>query len=199
MGYVRLRPRPWPLGQDQAARARFREALHALSACPDEVELWFGDECGVLGDPVPRRRLAKKGSRPRLSYTGKHLKDNVIGAVRPRDGKFVSLILPEVNRETFQIFLDHLQPHLNRIYALLILDNASWHKAKGLNWGRLIPVYLPPYSPDLNPIERIWLALKDAFFSWFVAKDHEVLTIHLITALRHYQNRPLLCRSLCHR
>jgi transposase len=40
--------------------------------------------------------------------------------------------------------------------VILVLDNASWHKAKSLNWHHIEPVYLPPYSPDFNPIERFW-------------------------------------------
>jgi transposase len=43
---------------------------------------------------------------------------------------------------------------------VLILDNASWHKGRKLNWHFFEPVYLPPYSPDLNPIEQIWLIMK---------------------------------------
>ena len=38
---------------------------------------------------------------------------------------------------------------------LLVLDNASWHKTKRLDWHHIEPVCLPPYSPDFNPIERL--------------------------------------------
>ncbi|MGD9818702.1 MAG: transposase, partial [Desulfomonilaceae bacterium] len=44
------------------------------------------------------------------------------------------------------------------------LCNASWHKSKSLNWGRFEPIFLPPYSPDLNPIERLWLIMKAQWF-----------------------------------
>ena len=42
----------------------------------------------------------------------------------------------------------------------LVLDNASWQKAKRLLWHHIEPIYLPPYIPDFNPIERIWQHLK---------------------------------------
>ncbi len=42
------------------------------------------------------------------------------------------------------------------------MDNASWHKRKTTHWHNWQPMYLPPYSPDLNPIERIWLTIKHA-------------------------------------
>ena len=46
-----------------------------------KVQLWFGDECGVEGDPRPRQRWVKRGSRPKVGYTGAHLRSSVIGAV----------------------------------------------------------------------------------------------------------------------
>lgn len=56
-----------------------------------------------------------------------------------------------------QAFLDeaNCDLHLDRPRTLLICDNASWHKHASLDWGRFKPVYLPPCSPDLNPIERL--------------------------------------------
>jgi len=49
----------------------------------------------------------------------------------------------------------------NRAF-ILIIDNASWHKRKTTHWHNWQPMYLPPYSPDLNPIERIWLTIQHA-------------------------------------
>jgi transposase len=58
---------------------------------------------------------------------------------------------------------------------LLILDNASWHKRKSLNWHFFEPLYLPPYSPDLNPIERLWLVMKANWFANIRCKDRQKL------------------------
>lgn len=62
----------------------------------------------------------------------------------------------------------------------LIADNSSWHKVKRLNWHHFTPKYLPPYSPDLNPIECLWLELKAGFFADFIAKTYEDLITQLI-------------------
>ena len=59
---------------------------------------------------------------------------------------------------------------------VLIVDNASWHKAQRLNWHHFEVHYLPGYSPDFNPIERLWLRLKADFFSDFIAKSPDELT-----------------------
>ena len=196
MGYVRLRPRPWPRQQDEALRAAFLVQLDDLKR-DRAVELWFGDECGVAGDPAPRAVPAKKGSRPRVAYTGKHIRANVVGALAWLSGRFVSLILPFVNRETFQLFLDELNRRADPAKrVVLVLDNASWHKVKSLNWGRLEALFLPPYSPDFNPIEILWRVLKETFFVWFVATSQEQHDDQVEKALAYYHHHPEQCRSI---
>ena len=80
---------------------------------------------------------------------------------------------------------------------LLIVDNASWHKAQRLNWHHFEVHYLPGYSPDLNPIEWIWLRLKVDFFSDFIAKSPEQLTQRLSHALTSLMNDPETVASQC--
>jgi hypothetical protein len=196
MGYVKLRPRIWPSQQDEEKRREYIEKLDVLMK-EQGVEIWYQDECGVQGDPKPRRIMCLKGSRPRIGYTGKHLKENVIGAVRPCDGTFISLIMPYVDTEVFQIFIDEMQKHISEKKVIMIMDNASWHKTSKLNWGNIIPFFLPPYSPDFNPIERIWLNLKQKFFSTFVAKNQDDLSKHLVIALRYFISNPDVCFSIC--
>ena len=73
------------------------------------------------------------------------------------------MIFDGVDTDVFQYYLDFLAeeiPPLDSKRRLLIVDNASWHKAQRLNWHHFEVHYLPGYSPDLNPIERLWLRLK---------------------------------------
>lgn len=197
MGYVRLSPRQWPLGQDEEKRNDFLRRLKKLEA--EHVEIWYSDECGVQGDPKPRRIWARKGSRPRVGFKGTHIKENVVGAVRESDGRFVSLVLPEMNTSIFQLFLDEMQKWIGKKRVVMIVDNATWHKAKALDWGRIEPMYLPPYSPDLNPIEGIWLDLKEKYFSTFTARDWIEHQERLVNALRYYIFNPSICKSICNR
>jgi hypothetical protein len=197
MGFVRLRPRPWPAEQNEQLREAFLQMYEALCRDP-EVEIWFEDESGVIGDPKPIQVLARKGDTPRISRTGRHIKENVIGAVRPSDGKFVSLIMPHVDAGTFQLFLDEMNENAGeKKKVFMVMDNATWHKARGLDWGGITPFYLPPYSPDLNPIERIWLYMKRSFFAMFCAMRMEELTKRLVQALRFFIFNPDLCKSIC--
>ncbi len=183
-------PRPWPDGQDEEKRKAFIELIRKFlgDQC---VDLWFLDECGVEGDPRPKRRFAKKGDKIRQAYGGAHLRMNVTGMVLPRKGEFYALEFSHSDTEIFQIFLNHANRDIKfeRPRNLLILDNASWHKSKSLDWGEFEPIFLPPYSPDLNPIERLWLVMKDEWFSGFYAKTKDQLIERLTDALRWLMTR----------
>lgn len=59
------------------------------------------------------------------------------------------------------IFLEKIAEQYKNKPMTLVMDGAGWHKSKGLNIPNSIEViYLPPYSPELNPVERLWLYLK---------------------------------------
>ena len=75
---------------------------------------------------------------------------------------------------------------LTRAVNILVLDNASWHRKKSLNWHGWQPLNLPAYSPDFNPIERMWLAMKARWFNNYVCRtvdqllqrlDHAILDV----------------------
>ena len=85
------------------------------------------------------------------------------GAVGLRTGRLVTSFEPIFNAESFQRFLERLLKHRSPGKRLvLILDNAKYHHARALQpWlsqhrDLLTLLFLPPYSPELNPIERIW-------------------------------------------
>lgn len=81
--------------------------------------------------------------------------------------------------------------------TILVLDNASWHKVKRLNWHHFEPEYLPPRSPDLNAIERLWLRMKADCFSGWIAKNAAQLQDRLIKALQAMIQQPTILQSQC--
>lgn len=183
-------PQPWPDRQDEEQRKAFCEKLQTL--CEDQsIELWFGDETGIEGDPRPRRRWAKVGSNPRVTKNGDHLRMNVCGIVAPRTGQAYLLEFTHSDRDVFQVFLDQANEDIKfeRPRQILILDNASWHKGSCINWGCFEPLYLPPYSPDLNPIEKLWRYIKAEWFTDFVAKGIDDLIARIDKALQWAINR----------
>ena len=72
--------------------------------------------------------------------------------------------MPHCNAANFQIFLDEFSDQNPHEFKIMVLDNGAFHKAKSLiipcNIGLL---FLPPYSPELNPAENVWAVLKRKF------------------------------------
>lgn len=193
-------PRPWPERQDEKQRAEFKAKLEQWSTQPERFELWFSDESGIEGDPRPRRRWVQPGKPRTVPYLGDHIRQNVVGAVCPHSGELFSLIVDGVDTDVFQLFLNEFAkavPKKESKRQLLILDNASWHKSAHLNWHHFEPVYLPPYSPDFNPIERLWLRLKADWFWDFIARTDQELTDRLVIALKSFIENPPKTQSVC--
>ena len=192
-------PQPWPERQNEEERKKFQEELRTLCADPT-VELWFGDESGFEGDPRPRRRWVRPGKPRTVPYLGDHLRQNVIGAVAPQSGALFSLIVDGVDTDVFQFFLDEMAkavPKKEGVRQVFILDNASWHKAARLCWHHFEPKFLPGYSPDFNPIERLWLRVKADWFWDYFARTPEELTERLCTALKSFIDQPDKTASAC--
>lgn len=199
LNFHRRVPRPWPERQNEEDRKKFQEQLRALAEDP-KVQLWFGDECGVEGDPRPRRRWVQPGKPRTVPYLGDHVRQNVIGAVAPYSGQLFSLIVDGVDTDVFQFFLDEMAkavPRKEGLRQILILDNASWHKSARLHWHHFEPKFLPGYSPDFNPIERLWLRLKADWFWDFIARTPQELSDRLCIALKSFLDDPAKTASNC--
>lgn len=72
------------------------------------------------------------------------------------------LEMPNCNAATFQIFLNELSKQNPEEYKILVLDNGAFHKAKSLTIPENIAlIFLPPYSPELNPAKKCGQSLKE--------------------------------------
>ena len=189
-------PRSWPVGQDEELREAFRQELAELLD-KKEYEVWFCDETSILGDPRPRQRWMKIGEKGKVPFSGRHLRANVVGAVNPKTGELFSLIVSHMNSDFFQVFLNELAKETEGRKIVMVLDNATWHKVKMLKWHNIEPKYLPPYSPDLNPIERLWLVMKNRFFTDWITKEQEILDDRVAEALISFIDNPTEIKSIC--
>ena len=87
-------------------------------------------------------------------------------AVCPETGESCSLIIPTADTETMDIFLQTLATQQPNERIILCMDKACWHTTKQLKIPNSIIVwYLPPYSPELNPVELIWRELRTKYFN----------------------------------
>jgi transposase len=92
----------------------------------------------------------------------------LFGAFSPITGDNFLLEMPFCNGSTFQIFLDQFSLQNEQELKLIVLDNGAFHKAKTLKIpDNIILIFLPPYSPELNPAEKIWAKFKRQFTNQF--------------------------------
>jgi putative transposase len=92
---------------------------------------------------------------------------HLFGAVCPERDAGVALVLPEVSTTAMGLFLAELSRALPAgPHAVLVLDRAGWHISADLQVpDKLTLVHLPPYSPELNPVENVWLYLRERWLS----------------------------------
>ena len=91
----------------------------------------------------------------------------IYAAIEPGTDNAFALILADANAAGMQAFLDGFAETIgSREHVALVLDGAGWHSTKALSVpANITLVPLPPYSPELNPVERVWLYLKQRFLS----------------------------------
>jgi len=133
---------------------------------PDKIiEVWFQDEARIGQQGTLTSVWANKGSRPTAVKQTEYEWVYIFGAVNPVNGKSAAMIAPTVNT-------DYMSHHLRFIseeagadsHVVLVLDQAGWHVAKNLKVPHNITLmHLPAYSPELNPIERLWSYIRSHY------------------------------------
>jgi len=119
--------------------------------------LFFFDEARFGLIATLKRKWAKIGRPLKVEVSLSHEWFYIYSAVCPHTGEEVTYFLPLVNTDVMNIFLQELSQRYPDKKILLIMDRAPWHRAKKLNVYHNIEIeFLPAYSPELNPVERLW-------------------------------------------
>jgi transposase len=131
------------------------------------------DEARVGQKGRSGRRWWMRGQRPAGRCDGRFQSAYIFAAVEPETGSAFGLVLPHVSTEAMSLFLAQFAATLEPdTHAVVVLDGAGWHIAKDLRVPDTVTlVRLPAYSPELNPVERIWLYLRERFLSERVFPD----------------------------
>ena len=205
LGFSLRIPRPRHHKADTEQQEAFKRELpeqvkHIQQAHPQaEVELWCMDEHRIGLKPVIRRVWALKGHRPVVRVQQRYEWLYVYGFARPESGDTHWLLLPSVNVEVFTIALEQFAQAVGagpdrRI--ILVLDRAGWHSSQMLRVPDGIHlVFLPPYSPELQPCERLWPLTNEAIANrYFKTLDElqEVQAQRCVTL----QNNPIGIRHI---
>jgi len=119
----------------------------------------------------------KRGSRPTAVRQTKYEWCYLYAAVEPATGASAALIAPNVDTGTMNQFLKILDAERKPDeHILLIMDGAGWHKSKAIELPAAITVLLlPPYSPELNPVENLWHYLRSHYLSNHAYKNYNEL------------------------
>ena len=119
----------------------------------------------------------RRGERPRGIADKRFTFAYIFAAVEPGTDNAFALVMPYVNTEAMQHFLDGFAATIgDNEHVAMVLDQAGWHGAKALVVpSNITLVPLPPYSPELNPVERVWLHLKERFLSHRLHADYDAI------------------------
>ena len=137
------------------------DALPA-AAVGKPIEVWFQDEARVGQQGTLTRLWARRGSRPRAVRDTRYEWAYIFGAVCPRRGVGAALVMPYADTEAMNAHLAEISRcGAEGAHAVLVLDGAGWHTAAAIEAPQNITlVILPPYSPELNPVENVWEYLR---------------------------------------
>ena len=132
---------------------------------------------------------APTGSRPRAVRPTQYDDLWVLGAVCPETGQAEGLLSPRLNTAVINIFLRQFADGLaENEYAVIIWDGAGIHRAaRVVARANISLIELPPYSPELNPIENVWHYLKSHYWPNRAYEDYE----HLMDAAQDACARPV--------
>jgi len=176
-----------------------QETILALYA--DKIKqgwrIFYQDEVGFQTEGTLAYTWGLRGKRTEVENYGRHGRINLIGAFELGTGTFYGVLTQfRVNAMRFRRFLCHLKREMQTDKILLICDNASFHKAKWLTewidtnkeWLRL--EFLPAYSPDFNPIERLWRWIKSEHLHNRCWKSLADLKTYLEEVVEKIQQKP---------
>jgi transposase len=138
-----------------------------------------------------------RGKRPTGPVDQRHSFAYVFAAVEPLSGRDFCLVLPAVSTKAMSEFLRRFSQTLGEDeHAVMVIDGAGWHTSHKLAVPTNVTLLrLPPYSPELNPVERVWLYLRERHLSHRV---HQGYTAILDAVCQAWcQLTPERLRSLC--
>jgi hypothetical protein len=174
-----------------------RQALGARAA-GKPVEIWFGDEARVGQQGTLTRVWSKRGTRRRALRDRRFTWAYIFGAICPARGVGSALVLPTVNVDAMNKYLAEISTCVSAgAIALLIIDGAGWHRSpKLIIPANIVLLILPPYAPELNPVENIWAYLRSNFLSHQIWHTYDAILDGSCKAWNALMKMPDVIRSI---
>lgn len=170
------------------------------------ARIGFSDESAFSDKPTVRKTWAPKGKTPVLRVPGGWITRSVISLITcsPRGSRprlYFETLKGTVNADIFIRFLKSMKYHMGGRKLILIIDNLRVHKAKIVRgyikkekrW--LTVEFLPPYAPELNPVEYVWSSRKRKEFGNAVIADSRALDRRIRESGERARSEPELLKG----
>jgi transposase len=164
-----------------------------------KIQVWFQDEARFGQQGTLTRQWALKGTRPSAWRQTQYDYLYVLGAACPQTGQTVGLLAPYLNTDTINAFFREFEKETDPdVHVIMIWDQAGFHTSHEVIVPKNVTlVSLPPYSPQLNPIEKLWQYLRHHHWANRVYKNYN----HLLQAAGYAWQRVCLdqrkIKSVC--
>jgi DDE superfamily endonuclease len=173
-----------------------------LHARGKPLEIWWQDEARVGQQGTLTRIWAKRGSRPRVLRDRRFTWAYLFGAVCPDRGVGAAIVMPTVNLDAMNKHLAEISFHVAPgSHCVLQVDGAGWH---GPSEKLIVPhnitlLKIPPYTPELNPVENIWEYLRGNSLSNVVWETYDEIVQASCSAWNKLVQAPELIKSIASR
>jgi hypothetical protein len=168
---------------------RLAHLVAFAEAAGQRLRLFCQDE-SRFGLHLPsRRRLTSRGVKPHQEQAPLYEYYWLYGAVEPKTGEAFFLEMPCLDSLCFEVFLREMAQAYAEDLCVVVLDGAPAHVAHRLQVpANVVLVFLPAYSPELNPVERLWEDLKGHLDVWDaqIRSSVETLREHVAERVRSY-------------
>src|SRR3954447_1362669 len=205
LNYSSLMPRPQHEQANPEVQEFFKEIvveqIQAIAQAHPEAEVrtYFQDEARFGQKGTLTRVWARRGSRPRAVRPTGFTSLYVLAAVCAATGAASALIMPALNTEVVNLFLEEFSRALPAgVHAVLIWDGAGFHTGADV----VVPsnvslIQLPPYSPELNPVENLWHYLRAHHWSNRPYRDYDELHEEAVRSLCKVCEDPETIKTVC--
>ena len=205
LDYSSLMPRPQHEQANPEVQEFFKEIvveqIDAIAAAhPEEqIHTYFQDEARFGQKGTITRVWARRGSRPRAVRQTGFSSLYVLAAVFAATGAMSAVIMPTLNTEVVNLFLEQFSRKLPAgVHAVLIWDGAGFHTGEDV----VVPsnvslIQLPPYSPELNPVENLWHYLHAHRWSNRLYRDYDALQEEAVRSLCAVREDTETIKTVC--
>jgi putative transposase len=136
--------------------------------------------------------------RPRQRADQRYKSAYLFGAISQARGTGAAVVMPSADSHAMQVHLDEISQAVKPgAHAVLLMDRAGWHTTGALDMpDKIIPVLLPPRSPELNPVENVWQYLRQTHLSNRVFADYDAIVEACCNAWNRLADKPWRVMSI---